>query len=479
MIQEKEQEEEGMLMDYDMADFALEKALSMGADYAEVRLEELKEDTFVMKNWIAEDSSFSMLSGISVRLLYNKMLGFASISSPDKEGVTRVIGKAISMAKAAESSQITLAPEEPHEARDVVEQKININDTGPDEKIAFMKDLDREIRALSEKSSRFFSLETSTSEKYLLTSEGSKIYSLTPRVNLHHYITVMSDKRSAQKYWQYGGVGGWELMNEGVSSRIVESIREIKEVIEKGVKVKEDKLDVVFSPELTGIIVHESVGHPGEGDRVLGREAAQAGESYLTKDMLGTRIGTDVVNVIDDPTIKGSNGYYLYDDEGVKARERYLMKEGVISEFLHNRESAAMMGVKSNGASRANVFLREPIVRMANTYLKPGDNSFDELVEGVTNGIYFKGFNEWNIDDKRSHQRYVGLQTWRIRNGRIEEPVWAPIIEISTKGLWSSVDAVGKDFEMHPATCGKGDPIQGIPVWMGGASFRIRDVRLG
>ncbi len=467
-------------MEYEIAEFALNKALELGADYAEVRLENVNEDTFVMKNGIAEDSSFSMLSGISVRLMHRIMLGFGAVNSLRKEDILRVINRAIAMASSAGAANGGIASEPAHESRDIVPQKININDVGPDEKLSYMKKIDDEVKDIFEKSSRFLSLEVTGSEKYILTSEGSKIYSFTPRVNLHHYITLMSEKRSAQKYWQYGGVGGWEIMSRGDTiNEITASIREIVEMINKGEKMDDGKVDVVFSPELTGIITHESVGHPSEGDRVLGREAAQAGESYLTKDMLGTRIGTEAVNVADDPTIKGSNGYYLYDDEGVKARKRLLVKEGVINEFLQNRESAAMMGVESNGASRANVFLREPIVRMANTYLEPGDHSFEELVEGVKNGVYFKGFNEWNIDDKRSHQRYVGLQTWRIRNGRIEEPLWAPILEISTKGLWSSVDAVGKDFEMHPATCGKGDPIQGIPVWMGGASFRIRDVRLG
>ena len=210
----------------------------------------------------------------------------------------------------------------------------------------------------------------------------------------------------------------------------------------------------------------------------MGREAAQAGETYLKPDSLGLKVGSDVVNVVEDPAIPGSFGYYLYDDEGVRARKRYLIKEGVINEFLHNRETAAAFGVKSNASARSVAYNMEPIVRMANTYVDRGDHGFDELVEGVKEGIYIKNFMEWNIDDRRFNQRYVGLDAYRIVNGEIGERVRNPVIEITTTGLWGAVDAVGRDLEFTSAFCGKGDPMQGIPVWTGGPHIRLRDVRL-
>ena len=228
-----------------------------------------------------------------------------------------------------------------------------------------------------------------------------------------------------------------------------------------------------------GLICHESSGHPSEADRILGREAAQAGETYLKKDSIGLRVGSRLVNVVDDPTLDGSFGFYLYDDEGVKARKRTLIKEGVINEFLHNRETASVFGVKSNGSARASAFDREPIVRMANTYLEPGDYSVEELLEDVKEGVYIRSFMEWNIDDRRFNQRYVGLEAYRILNGEIKERIRNPVLEVTTTGLWSSVDAVGRDLEFQAAYCGKGDPLQGIPVWTGGPHVRLREVILG
>jgi TldD protein len=163
----------------------------------------------------------------------------------------------------------------------------------------------------------------------------------------------------------------------------------------------------------------------------------------------------------------------------VRGRKRYLIKDGKITDFLHNRETAASMGTRSNGSSRAVSYDREPIVRMANTYLEPGDLSFEELVEDVHKGVYVRNFTEWNIDDRRFNQRYTGLEAYLVNDGELGAPVRNPTIEMTTIGLYRAVDAIGDDLRFWGATCGKGDPMQGIPVWTGGPTIRIRDVKLG
>jgi len=185
------------------------------------------------------------------------------------------------------------------------------------------------------------------------------------------------------------------------------------------------------------------------------------------------------VNVVEDPTVPRSFGYYQFDDEGVRARRRYLIKEGRIEEFLHNRETAGVFGVGSNASSRSVAFDREPIVRMSSTFVEAGDYQLEELIEDVKKGLYIKNFMEWNIDDRRYNQRYVGLEAYRIENGKIKGLVRNPTLEITTEGLWSAVDAVGREVEFFSGYCGKGDPMQGIPVWMGGPPMRLRQVRMG
>ena len=111
--------------------------------------------------------------------------------------------------------------------------------------------------------------------------------------------------------------------------------------------------------------------------------------------------------------------------------------------------------------------------------MKPEDHELDELLEDVKHGVYMKSFMEWNIDDRRYNQRYVGLEAYMIQDGKVGAPVRNPILEITTPALYGSVDAVGKEVEFSGATCGKGDPMQGAPVWTGGPPIRVRKIHLG
>jgi TldD protein len=317
-------------------------------------------------------------------------------------------------------------------------------------------------------------------EKYYVNSDGSEVESRIPRVSFFGILTAIEGGEIAQRMIQQAETGGLEVIKRiGLVSKVEEEARILRRVIAKATKLEPGVMDVILSPELSGIAAHESVGHPQEADRVLGREGAQAGESYLKKDSMGFSVGSSEANISDDPTILHSNGYSPVDDEGVKAVKRRLITEGRVTEFLQNRSTAAELKVKNNGAARSTDFNREPIIRMSNTFVEPGQYSTEELIAQVKDGLYFKSFTEWNIDDKRLNQRYVGLEAYRIKNGSVGEMVKAPVLEITTPALWGSVKARGKKIEFEAAVCGKGDPMQGIPVWTGGPDTLLGQVRIG
>ena len=469
-------------LDLDLANFAIDYARRIGARYADARLESTSVNGFVLKNGIPQISGFDRVSGIGVRLVVNGALGFACSNAVSREGIKALVDRAAKITRAASriGEKILLCPEKPETARYEVRQKINLADLGPKEKLAAMFDVEKAIlKAKANVSGRFLNMSDFYTEKYFVNSEGGKILSRIPRTDFWYFITVEDGNRTSQRYWQYGAAGGFEtIYNYRFPELLAEEVKATQKNMKEGVKPPKGKIDVVAAPQITGIMVHESVGHPYEADRVLGREAAQAGESFISKKMVGARIGSEAVNIVDDPTLPGSFGYYLYDDEGVKAGERWLIRKGIISGLLHNRETAAEFGCSSNGAARATGYDREPIVRMANSIVKPGDYSEVELIESVGTGVFLKNFMEWNIDDKRLNAKYTGAEAYMIRNGRLAEPVWRPTMEISTPKLWGSVDAVAGNMEYHAGTCGKAEPMQAIPVWFGGPSMRIRKIQL-
>lgn len=474
-------------MDWDLAEYCLEHAMGKGADYAEVRALDRREEEIILKNGELDAYAISFDSGFSVRILAGGGLGFASSNRWTREEARGAVEEAHRLAKASgRMGRIEFAEEEAVEAEWGVGQRKRIEDVHPEEKIAALLEVDKELTSQGIKViSRALICAAELLEGYFANSEGSRLRSLVPRIGfVASGITVFESGRTEQiPFKEYGQSGGWEVLEGwGLGADLAREIRALKRLIEEGRAMRPGRMDVVCGPEVVGIACHESCGHPMEADRILGREMSQAGRSFIHGGgpfWIGSRIGSELVTIVDDPTIENSYGYYLYDDEGVRARRRYLYKNGVINEFLHNRETAARLGARSNGSARSMNYDREPIVRMANTYLLPGDMSEEEIFEGIERGVYIRSFSEWNIDDVRFNQRYVGKEAYLIERGELGAPVARPIIEATTQSFWMAVDAVSRKLEFQAATCGKGDPMQGAPVFHGGPMIRLRGIRVG
>ncbi|MFQ6085361.1 MAG: TldD/PmbA family protein [Candidatus Bathyarchaeia archaeon] len=468
----------------DSAERAVDLARTLGAAYAEARVQDDLTNTLVVKNGNVEVGSTDRILGIGIRVILDGSLGFASVNQADKELVRKRVSDALTMAKAAKgiSQPVKLSEEKALEGRWEVREKIPFEDISVEDKISLLLDADGFIESVGEARipARLLEMKEMRTRKYFTNSEGSRISSSVSRVSFEAMITALRGSDSEQGRFEVGEAGGWEAVDRwGITERCAERARVLVRILQEARRAPRGKIDLVLGSEIVGIVVHESAGHPYEADRILGREAAQAGESFVSVDMLGTRIGSDIVNVVDDPTMKGSFGFYKTDEEGVSAKPRFLIKDGGINEFLHNRETASELGVQSNAASRASEYDREPLVRMANTYLLPGDADFQELVEDVKLGVYMKSYMEWNISDLRFNMRFVGSEAYLIKGGELRNMVRRPIIELTTPKFYSKIDAVGKDLEFYPGLCGKGDPVQGVPVWFGGPAVRLTSVRLG
>ncbi|RLI38537.1 TldD/PmbA family protein [Candidatus Bathyarchaeota archaeon] len=472
----------------DLAELAVELAVKLGADYAEARFHEDSTNMYVLRNGMPELAGFVRARGVGIRVLVDGALGFSSLNKPDKALLERRVREAISMARASARTRkkpIKFSEEKAEEASWEVKPKEPFDSVALEDKMSLLYDVDKVLtdeREVGVKVPyRLLEISESVTERYFVNSDGSRISCRVPRVLFLAMITALEPERGTeQDMVEKGASAGWEAVR---AWNLVELLRDrtraLGKVLKEGVSPPKGKIDIVLGSEVVGLMVHESCGHPYEADRILGREAAQAGESFVSPDMLGQRIGSELVTVVDDPTVEGSYGYYLYDDEGVKARRRFLIKDGIINEFLHNRETAAALGVSSNAAARASGFDREPIVRMANTFMLPGDYEFEELLEDVKLGVFIKTYGEWNIDDRRFNMRFIGREAYLIEGGELKGPIRRPVLEITTPGFYGSIDALDKNLAFSAGTCGKGDPPQGVPVWFGGPNVRLRNVALG
>ncbi len=475
---------------YEIAEHAVEYGTKKGASYIEARFVDSRSEGYTTRNGAIIGGGESFSKGIGIRVITEGGIGFCSTAKLEKQNIEKAIDIALKMAQASKrKTPIVFSEEDVVETKWQADVKQHIEDKSDEEKVQFIIDLDKTLVNQDFGESlvmRTLLLEMTRNKKYIVNSEGSKVESDKSLIAFYTFNTAKGPLGSEQRFYGQASSKGWEWFKEdNIIEKIIEDNRALVKTANQAKNMKLGVTDVVVSGEVAGIIAHENTGHPSEGDRILGREGAQAGESFyidlLEKQKLGEiKIGTEAVTLIDDPTMPGSAGYYLYDDECVKARPRFLIKEGMINDLLLNREFASRFETKSNAAARAIGYNREPLVRMANTYFAPGEFQVEELIEDVKKGIYMKSFTEWNIDDRRFQSKYVGLEVYLIENGEVTDTmIRRPTLELTTFGLFGGVDAVSKDTEFPYGTCGKSDPMQGAPCWMGGAQVRMRNIRLG
>lgn len=470
------------MLEEDIAVATLKNAQEIpGVILAEVRLQEVSIRQLGVKMGQISSSSSSQDAGMNVRIILPTGVGFASTNDISKAAGKTLVQKALRQARSAQrKTSIFLSPEPPVRTSWEVRQRKPLADQSADDKLSLLVEVDKAIMKTKVKAQgRYYELTDFETGGYFVSSEGSTIRSFIPRVTIESQILVSSKGETAECVRQFGACGGWEKVEEWALDKVLpDEVLMLKKQIEQGKRVKPGVLDLVCGPEVAGIAAHESCGHPMEADRILGREMSQAGRSFVSPDMIGQRVGSEYATVIDDPTVPGSYGYFPYDEEGVKARPKYLYKNGLMNEFLHNRETAGRLGLKSNGSSRSDLYLREPIVRMSNTFVAPGNFMDDEMIGSIKEGVLMNSFTEWNIDDKRYNQKYVSREAYFIKDGELTCPAKKCVLEITTPGFWGAVDAISKKIEFTAAQCGKGDPMQSMPVFCGGPMIRLRGVHL-
>ena len=321
---------------------AVDSASAKGVEYAEARLHIDSGSGVTLTNGVPEPVQLAKAEGIAIRLLVDGALGFASTNDLSKDSLNETVEIAYRMAKASRrlvSKKIRMSKEKPEQANWETKTRRSLLDVTIEEKLRVLEDIEKNLNPSIVKvdlPSRTLALGDDISDRYYANTEGSRIHGVASRISLLFLLTAsVAGKGTIQRIGQKGETGGWERLEEwNAPNYVSEEAMTLGKILREARQPSRDEMDVVLGPEVTGIVCHESCGHPQEADRILGREAAQAGESYVKPDMIGHRIGTEAVTIVDDPTIPNSYGHYQYDEEGVRAGRRTLIKNGVICRVL-------------------------------------------------------------------------------------------------------------------------------------------------
>jgi TldD protein len=235
--------------------------------------------------------------------------------------------------------------------------------------------------------------------------------------------------------------------------------------------IEPGKYKVVLSPEITGVFTHESFGHKSEADFMMGDPEA-------TKEWkLGSTIGSACLSIVDCGTHDNTSGYCPIDDEGTLAQKNYLIKEGVLTGRLHSTHTANVLDEKPTGNARALNFEFEPIVRMTSTYIEGGKTSYDDLLKMAEGGLYIYNFKHGSGG---STFTIAPTRAYRIKNGKLAEPVRVSVISGSVFETLKKIEACGDDFHLESSAfggCGKMEQAP-LPVADGGPSILVSEMQI-
>ena len=474
-----------------LADAALATAKKLGASYADIRINRYRLEAIQTRERQVLNVSSGQNFGFGVRVLVNGTWGFAASPMVTIDEVQRVTKEAIDIAKANSAFQrkrIELVPT----PKVATSWKSNFErdpfDVPVEEKTQFLLKLNESALAVKGVSFVNSSMAWVNEQKYLATSDGSRIEQYIIRGNPSFSVTAIdratNDFQSVNSLRE-GQAVGYEYMSKHDWNAEAKEAAENAVMKLKAKSVVPGKYDLVLHPSHLFLTIHESVGHPTELDRALLWEANYAGTSFLTPEKTGKlQFGSKIVNFVADRIQPLGLATVGYDDEAVPGQKWHLVKEGVFVDWQTTRDLAPLVGKKTSyGCLHADSWGSVPFPRMPNVSLEPAKESVtqEDLIGGVDNGILIKGRGSYSIDQQRYNFQFGGQTFWEIKSGKVVGMLRDVAYQSRTTDFWGACDGLGGPNTVEvPGSFndGKGEPGQSNAVSHACPVARFRQINV-
>jgi TldD protein len=453
----------------------IEKGLKLGAEFLELRYMKSKDTSIQYTDGTLKNFSSNSDEGLAIRIFYNGAWGFSSTSSLAYESILNAIEQAYKIARISSNyikERYKIKEFKSIKANVSTKFRINFDDISYEQKINLVKYLDNSIRSFDNRiKSDTVRYNESQDEILIMNSFGTEVFKKEIYVSVSALSISLEAGKRGRGYVARGGTGGYELLKEFNVEEI--GILSAKKAIEQlyATSAKAGSYTCIMDPILVGVFAHEGIGHPSEADSIVDKNSVLEGK-------LGEKIASENVTIIDNPLLEKCFGSFDYDDEGFPARPRYIIKNGILNEYLHNMETSSILRLENNAAARADSYLNPPLVRMSNIYFDKGDASFEEMLEDIELGIYAKGFEYGYVMPNNGQFTFKCESGYLIEKGNLTKP----LRDLSISGIiletLKNIDLVGKDLEIKSiGHCGKDG--QWVRVGDGGPHLRVKGVVVG
>ncbi len=447
------------------------EALSKGGDYCDIYFQHSISEYIGLEDNAVNRAYSNIDMGVGIRVLKGNQTGYSFTEVITPDALKKAARTAANIANHnKEFKQISF---QEHFPANYYPIKRSWETVGVDEKIPYLQQINEKAFALDKRVVKInISFTNSTTYILFANSEGRITYDYQPMGQIAVSCIAEQSGQKEQNSFNLSGRYGIEFFTDENINRLArEAVESTVDLFEAG-KPQPGEMEVVLSAGSSGILLHEAIGHGMEAD--FNRK-----EISIFADKIGKKVAEEFVTIVDDGTNPNVRGSINIDDEGNDTEKTYLVENGIMKSYLHDRLSAQHYKVKPTGSGRRESFRFAPLPRMRNTYMLPGPHKREEIIRSVKKGIIAETFTNGQVMIGGGDFTFYVKSGYLIENGKITMPIKDINIIGNGPEVLKNITMVADDFEMTEGgwTCGKEG--QGVPVSMGLPTVKVSKINVG
>jgi TldD protein len=457
-----------VVIDPQILDRIIKKALEKGGEFAEVYLEKRISRNILMEESKFKSALFGISQGAGVRVISGDKTGYAYTDELTEDKLLKAAEVASYIALGAQAVGPVNVKETKRDS--FITVKLPLQDIADAKRLEVMKranqtalDYDPRIKMASiSYADEVRGRTIANSEGLLLSDELPLLFFIIQTLGVGSNTQHMGRERLSRH-------SGFEMFEE------LSPEEAAKRCARESIAMLEAKdapagiMDVVMQNGWGGVLVHEAVGHPLEGDNIAKKIGIFTGK-------LGQKVANDVFTMVDDGSLPNFRGTTNFDDEGTQMKRNVLIKDGVLMKFMTDILSAKQLKIERTGNGRRESFRYIPIPRMTNTFIEKGKDKPEDILASTKSGIYVQSLSGGSVNPITGMFNFTCREAYLIEDGKKTIPVKGATLVGSSRDIIRNIDAVAADLDFGPGICGKG---QAAEVSAGQPTVRIRGINVG
>lgn len=441
------------------------------SDDGELFLELKRSEAISFDDGHIRSASFDVSKGFGMRSVCHELVGYAH-SSDISESALKKACEAATITQKGYQGKMAMSP--PRSNIQYYKAIDPLSRQSMEFKVDFLKQIDSYIRQKETSISQVsLSLLASYQNIMIIRGDGSHYFDNRPLVRLNISVVTQKGERKESGFYGTGGRVPYDefLETDKWQKGADEAIRQAL-VNQEAIQCPAGELQVILGAGWPGVMLHEAVGHGLEGDFNRKKTSAFSG-------LMGQKVAADGVTVVDDGTLHDRRGSLTIDDEGTPTERTVLIENGILTNYMQDRQNAHLMNMKSTGNGRRESYAYPPLPRMTNTFMLGGRDSLDDMITSVKNGLYAVNFGGGQVDITSGKFVFDCTEAYKIENGKITAPVKGATLIGSGPEALKYITMIGNDMKLDEGvgTCGKAG--QGIPCGVGQPSMKLSKMLVG